>query len=508
MTNDQTLISKRLAAIIPNKRTEVKLNGEIYYAGFCMLDFYINESQKDFTLQFSLCDDFNNFCFNKANKITCWPTSKGAQPVTDKGQWTKEGRMEMKPGKFLLLFTNYIKCRNEYNVTIDDSSLRAKIIARLCEIFTDTIRGSNEDIVFDITKNISEIYAISAHDSSGYLKNSCMQDDGDYGCREYANFYNKIPQLKIVYKKTPDNYLLFRALLWENIKTNDDKTITFLDRVYGSDCVNHQLMEYAKEHGWAYRNFNSNYIHFMDNDSIQLQCPIPNDAYDYLKDEGSPYVDTLHRLSSHSNKWILSNYISSPFSLQECDGRAVRDSESCAECNDDIPPGDVYRHNDNSYCNHCFHDLFSYCERCGEYYPNDEVHSVPNGSMYCETCLDRYGYSRCERCDDWIVDAIIQDDCHWCPTCFERVFAKCSICDQFYRKDNRNDRLVTVDGEPTHVCIECLDDSNNLVQCNKCECYFTDFDMINKDGLCDICVDTIKDNKAVMECIVNSINHM
>jgi hypothetical protein len=485
----ETIISKRLASIIPLRNTEVKLNGQVYYAGIGISNYYIRETDKDYTLGFNISEEFNYFCFNKQNKITCWPTSKGDQPLTNEGQWVKEGRMELKAGRFLLLFEDYIRTRYGQSDDIENL-LRQKIIARLCEIFTDKIRGSNEDISFDVSEEISEIYYTEEHESSGYLGNSCMRYKGEYGCREFARFYDLIPNLKILYKKILGK-LLFRALLWENVTTYDGKKITFLDRIYSANHVNNQLIDYAKEHEWAWREFGSSNVHFENDSDVRIKCPISEEAFKYLQQNGSPYVDTLHKLGKCDGQWILSNYLYCDYSLQECDGQAVRERTLCSDCGEIIDEGDeMTDDNGDIFCSNCFNSLYTYCDGCDSYHSSDDVVCI--GYLhrnYCTDCLHDKGFVLCDMCGEWTTTCTEVDGNYVCEDCLEIHYQECVICGDYFRKDRRTEgAIIILDGEAQPVCRDCLDNhDNNLYQCVDCNNYFTNESSIDKKGRCINC---------------------
>jgi len=135
----KTIISKRIASLMP-VREEIKINNVSYISGINFSSgMKVCESDKDYTLNIDAIE-FNYFCYNKNNKITCWPVAKGEQPLNDSGQWKKEGRQEIKPGKFLLLFTDYFVIKEAETFTvIEDPELIDKIIRRTCEVFNDKI---------------------------------------------------------------------------------------------------------------------------------------------------------------------------------------------------------------------------------------------------------------------------------------------------------------------------------------------------------------------------------
>jgi hypothetical protein len=97
---------------------------------------------------------------------------------------------------------------------------------------------------------------------------------------------------------------------------------------------------------------------------------------------------------------------------------------SCDHCGDRVDEDYTYSGpgGDGTYCESCYNDRFSTCEKCCETFDNDDVHSV-SGSHYdylCEYCLERIGAVKCEDCGDWVVDDyhIMQDSGEsYCESC-------------------------------------------------------------------------------------------
>ena len=77
---------------------------------------------------------------------------------------------------------------------------------------------------------------------------------------------------------------------------------------------------------------------------------------------------------------------------------------ACACCGELCDPDDLTTVSDGSQvCQDCLDSEYVYCERCGDYVPNDEVVEVHAGAGYrhldelwCESCADNYAY----RCSD------------------------------------------------------------------------------------------------------------
>jgi len=480
------VISNRLWGILPRDYTEVKLDGKMYYG---KLKLNIKQNMEfDHEVHFDVTE-FNYFCYNKKNKITCWPLAKGDQPLSETRQWKTEGRQEIKPGKFLKMFEENILCEDDQSDSVT-TEMTVKIRARLCEIFADSLRATNIDIQFEIGDDIQSVYEIYHHSDSHYLKNSCMRHQSEYGCRNYSGFYNEIPGLKIIHNITGGT-LLFRALLWE-CETEEGEKIKFLDRIYGSEAVNNKLIEYAQEQEWAWRSFGNCTVFYKGN-FTNVKCKIPLKAFEYLEQEGSPYVDTLCRLNKRGDEWWLSNYLCNyDYSLTECDGGAVTSRYSCYECGDSIAEDGIWEAHGDRYCQHCYNSRFTECEHCGEVMDNDDRIEVAYSNRYtylCRHCARQLGYRECVQCNEWHDDCISYEGDHWCPDCFDEYFIECEVCEEkhyqsrvFGNDPNCGGATVTVDGKEITICEDCLAE---LWHCKGCSEYFSK--ALDDNKLCPTC---------------------
>jgi hypothetical protein len=100
---------------------------------------------------------------------------------------------------------------------------------------------------------------------------------------------------------------------------------------------------------------------------------------------------------------------------------------TCDHCGDRIDSDETFSGagGDGCYCESCYNDLFSSCEKCGETFDNSDVHEVIGHSRYsylCEYCMERIGAVKCDDCGDWVVDdyIVMQDseNCY-CLDCAE-----------------------------------------------------------------------------------------
>jgi formylmethanofuran dehydrogenase subunit E len=146
---------------------------------------------------------------------------------------------------------------------------------------------------------------------------------------------------------------------------------------------------------------------------------------------------------------------------------------SCDHCGDRVNEDDYYSgpSGDGTYCESCYNDLFSCCEKCNETFNNDDVYRV-SGSRYdwlCEYCLERIGAVKCEDCGDYSVDDynIMQDSENvYCESCADRnTEFTCQCGERFeYAMD---------DGDKCESC--------DYVYCDKCNEMVSDHDDHDSD---------------------------
>lgn len=464
------VVSNRLLSLLETSMN-VKVNGDSYLVKL-VVDYYdCNNVNTTFDCETS---EFNYFCFNKHSKITCWPTSKGEQPLNEQGQWKLEGRQEIKPGRFLLLLSSHLRIYSSQGsrdlTPIMEEEVILKTKTRACEVFADTIRGLNTPLEFDVSTDIKSIYETPEHDQSGYLKNSCMREDSDYGCRNFSGFYNTLSDLKIVYKKVGGE-LLFRALLWENLKSDKfPNPITFLDRIYGSDSLNIRLIEYAKEHGWAWRSFGDNRIQYGENTDVFVKKILSPESVEFLNDAGGPYVDTLSYLRSVGNKYILTNeYANSKWSIQDCDGDPLNIFTKCHQCGERIHNREEFSVDDNVYCERCYNALFRTCDDCEEEHLESEMVNLGEKGWFCMECVENQGVRQCYECQHWEDEGnmITYEDVQYCPSCWERIRRYCPVCKTWHPKVEGHRNTVVDDTFYEFVCNHCWESVVHCHHCNK-----------------------------------------
>jgi hypothetical protein len=141
---------------------------------------------------------------------------------------------------------------------------------------------------------------------------------------------------------------------------------------------------------------------------------------------------------------------------------------SCDHCGDRVDEDYTFSgtNGDGIYCESCYNDLFSSCEKCCETFDRDDIHSV-SGSRYdylCEYCLEKIGAVKCEDCGDWTVDdyTIMQDSENvYCENCVDRATEFTCQCGERFE-------YAMDDGQTCESC--------DYVYCVKCNEMVTDRD--------------------------------
>lgn len=183
-----------------------------------------------------------------------------------------------------------------------------------------------------------------------------------------------------------------------------------------------------------------------------------------------------------------------------CSGRRY----SCEDCGDRHDEDDLYTVRDRNgrtrqVCQSCLDRYYSYCDRCEEYYPNEEI-TVVDGDYLCQSCRAEY----CEECDDCgethytrnmhcVLDSR-GDEAYACDSCFDRHYQPCGHCGDFIHDD---DVVYAQDGEGHDValCSDCADELT--ADCRECgELYLL---TALEDGLCPDCAATVPTSEGEVE---------
>jgi len=163
-----------------------------------------------------------------------------------------------------------------------------------------------------------------------------------------------------------------------------------------------------------------------------------------------PYMDVLTS-GDIDNGLLTVSYNSGDFELQNTNG--CLDCYTCVSCGSAVHEDDAYSDdNGETYCEHCFHEIFLQCEDCGDITCKDDVVFIEDSEIYvCQNCASRR-YYRCETCNEYrTLDGMqIFDDNAYCENCFDEIADYCEDCNEaFYIED------LTAVGDSGPLCEDC-----------------------------------------------------
>ncbi|MHC4121817.1 MAG: amidoligase family protein [Planctomycetota bacterium] len=137
---------------------------------------------------------------------------------------------------------------------------------------------------------------------------------------------------------------------------------------------------------------------------------------------------------------------------------------SCGEITDyrekmETPDGE-------DWCEECFYDAYTTCERCGDHVASDDsiTVTVRSGSYYstgteewCESCADAKA-TRCDDCGEYSHDELCYNTAGGssiCDSCYSDGYFTCEDCNEVYSND---DMRHSADGCYCESCAPCEGD--------------------------------------------------
>lgn len=172
---------------------------------------------------------------------------------------------------------------------------------------------------------------------------------------------------------------------------------------------------------------------------------------------------------------------------------------SCEGCGDYVNEDYAHYHDGYYYCEYCFSDLFSYCDRCDGTVDNDDITHVHSGryEYVCSDCLSQH-YTECDECGYYHEDGnnIYEankngHDVNICNECLEN-YNTCDYCSNLF---HHNDTHIVDD----HVlCDDCKSEHNEIGECSQCH---EEHDL-NDYGTCLKCYDNLY-NGNLLDAIEN-----
>ncbi len=114
-----------------------------------------------------------------------------------------------------------------------------------------------------------------------------------------------------------------------------------------------------------------------------------------------------------------------------------RDTVTCANCSKQVKEERSQYAEHQYFCQDCFDELFSSCNHCGDIGYSDDMHSTPDGDVYCESCYNAH-YVECYDCERVVAidDARHSGDRAICERCYDRNYFYCESCDGVYHNDD------------------------------------------------------------------------
>jgi hypothetical protein len=196
-----------------------------------------------------------------------------------------------------------------------------------------------------------------------------------------------------------------------------------------------------------------------------------NVASEWIENSSTAYVDYGYGVVT-LRKGLTSGYVIIPKGIcLSCGG--VNNGEqggTCCDCNDEHngwycarcecreEEEDSYYIEDvgESWCCDCAHEYAQECDKCGNYYTNDNILSVNDSDLhYCQRCADkRGGINECYDCHELFTD----------------------------------DHMILIEDINECVCKDCA--GNNYHQCKECGKYFDEFKKLDGDEYCNDCYES------------------
>lgn len=328
-----------------------------------------------------------NFHMRKNGDVTFLPGGKTGE-ISDNDKWLPVNRQKIKLGKAL----KYLLGK-----TLKDSQIEYinnKIKSRYT--FTDTISVVNGN-------NILKYYHYSSYGTNiGTLYDSCMKHDK---CQEWLQIYADNPEeVSLVISLNNEGKLTGRALLWHNVHTPpDDKTETFMDRIYGTQITQEAFKEYAKENGYWHKEqqtySNNVFVNSIGQTTARgwVMLANNNDLY--------PYLDSFKYTDDWSSSQVALDLEQGDYKLDSIAGGPNVDTEYYDNDDDYVyDRNDDRQHVDNVHYDR-LDDEYIYCDDA-EYCEIDDTYCYyanaielanggyahPSGENYCYSNYDGLHY--------------------------------------------------------------------------------------------------------------------
>ena len=316
------------------------------------------------------------------------------------------------------------------------------------------------------------------HDSYdlGTLGSSCMRG-GE--CRDYLSFYAENPGVKMIIA-TVDGRLVGRAIVWSGVYFhNEGITMPFVDRIYGSDETQAEIIRYAEGKGYIRKrrqsySYKDGFV-FPDGrefyDTISVTVSRPENGM-------MPYLDTLTFGRDDCECLILTNddsdYI---YSFDSTSGGGLGEPRvRCEGCGEYLFSDDACVGDGEYFCEYCFHERYIVCAECGDTVSVDCALIIGDSAFCSADCAESFGFAVCAECGEWSFNTMETDDetilCEDCAV--DAGYKQCGMCREWYHGGETMllDRRVTAGWHTNHVRHVCHSCRNKLLMCETCRTFF------------------------------------
>lgn len=341
----------------------------------------------------------------------------------------------LKPGKLIQAIFPTVDAGG-LNLSAQIASALALELRKMVEIDISNI---------SVSENPSKIYQITHHDS-GSIGSSCMAD------KPACTFEIYDDVCKIAYLLGDDGVLVGRALLHDNVVIHDtNQTIKLMDRIYcTNDDVLVQFIIYANENGYYQKEVQSlSCKNYISPDGDILEEPILSISAKNLREEYKkvPYIDTFRHYHKQSVTLCSHDWNGEENAVTTFDETNGTDNNhlftgaprSCMHCDNNENDCEIIYMNeyDVDVCSYCLGTMYSYCDSCDRYVPNEEMEPINVGrnyEYYCSDCVRAVAvqcdYCGCNVDPDYIETT--EDDYSLCSNCYEDQTSTCEHCDKTY----------------------------------------------------------------------------
>jgi len=352
------IFSRRLVELLYRPVT-VKIDGVLYDIS---LPLNVNETYPEKYIIVAFFKDEETFAgsyFDLRHGAVSFHPKPELQKINHENElWSREGRQVIRIGKLFSIFSNniIIDGNEAFGIQVYDENdpLHKKIFLKYCEEFTFKVIATLCTDKIQISDDPSSIYRTTLSDLDvGTLGNSCMRKGSDSDCRHGNITYNRW-NAKIAYITDKDEYLMSRALIWENVLLENGMRVTFMDRIYGNETHVQHMKDYAIENGWFFKVIQSSDTYNVTNGTITSLVHCVNIPSNWEMSGAQPYMDTFTHVTFDKLyariEQMINDGETSLFELQStsrCFCRKIK-CAGCGEITDAIKIIDG-----KEYCNNC-----------------------------------------------------------------------------------------------------------------------------------------------------------